>query len=90
LGDYYSSPVAAAGKICVASQPGVVVIYRAGDILEVLARNALDEPIVATPAVVEGTLYVRTASQLYAFRAKDDSVQPSPPAPPVPATSTSP
>lgn len=90
LGDYYCSPVAAAGKICVASQPGVVVIYRAGDILEVLARNALDEPIVATPAVVEGTLYVRTASQLYAFRAKDDSVQPRPPAPPVPATSTSP
>ncbi len=90
LGDYYSSPVAAAGKICVASQPGVVVVYRAGDTLEVLARNALDEPIVATPAVVGGTLYVRTATQLYAFRAKEDSVQSSPPAPPVPAAPTSP
>jgi len=67
LGDYYSSPVAAAGKICVASQPGVVVVYRAGDTLEVLARNALGEPILATPAIVEGSLYVRTRSQLYAF-----------------------
>ena len=67
LGDYYSSPVAAAGKICAASQPGVVVIYRASDTLEVLARNSLGEPILATPAIVDGHLYVRTKSQLYAF-----------------------
>ena len=67
LGDYYSSPVAAAGKICAASQQGVVVVYRAGDTLEVLARNSLDEPVLATPAIVEGRLYVRTQSQLYAF-----------------------
>lgn len=73
LGDYYSSPVAAAGKICVASQSGVVVVYRAGDTLEVLARNALNEPILATPAIVDGTLYVRTKSQLYAFRAAENS-----------------
>jgi hypothetical protein len=67
LGDYYSSPVAAAGKICVASQPGVVVVYRAGDTLEVLARNALDELVIATPAIADGRLYVRTRSHLYAF-----------------------
>jgi outer membrane protein assembly factor BamB len=71
LGDYYSSPVAAAGKICVASQSGVVVVYRAGDLLEVLARNSLDEPILATPAIMDGHLYMRTKSQLYAFG--DDS-----------------
>lgn len=67
LGDYYSSPVAAAGKICATSQSGVVVVYRAGDTLDVLARNALDEAVLATPAIVEGTLYVRTKSRLYAF-----------------------
>lgn len=67
LGDFYSSPVAAAGKICVASQAGVVVVYRAGETLEVLARNALNEPVLATPAILEGKLYVRTKSQLYAF-----------------------
>lgn len=67
LGDYYSSPVAAAGKICVASQPGVVVVYRAGDTLEILARNPLDELVIATPAIADGHLYVRTKSQLYAF-----------------------
>jgi hypothetical protein len=73
LGDYYSSPVAAGGKICVASQQGVMVVYRAGDTLEVLARNALGEPILATPAIADDTLYVRTASQLYAFRGGADT-----------------
>ncbi|MBI2947614.1 MAG: PQQ-binding-like beta-propeller repeat protein [Verrucomicrobia bacterium] len=67
LGDYYASPVAADGKICVASQPGVVVICRAGGDLEVLARNNLGEPILATPAIAENKLYVRTEAHLYAF-----------------------
>ena len=67
LGSYYSSPVAAAGKICVASQTGTVVVYRSGEKLEVLARNSLNEPILATPAIVDEKLYVRTKSALYAF-----------------------
>jgi outer membrane protein assembly factor BamB len=68
LGDYYTSPVAGGGRVCVASQPGLVVVFRAGDSLEVLARNNLGEPIMATPAIVEDTLYVRTKNHLYAFR----------------------
>jgi hypothetical protein len=68
IGDYYASPVAADGRICAVSQPGTAVIYRAGDTLEVLARNPLGEPVVATPAIVEGALLVRTRSRLYAFR----------------------
>ena len=67
LGDYYSSPVAASGKICMASQPGVVVVFQAGDTLQVLARNGLDEPIMATPAIVGNRLYLRTKAHLYAF-----------------------
>lgn len=67
LGDYYPSPVAAAGMICVTSQQGMVVVHRAGELLEVLARNSLDEPIFATPPIVDGNLYVRTKIRLYAF-----------------------
>jgi outer membrane protein assembly factor BamB len=67
LGDYYASPVAANGKICVASQPGTLVVIRAGDTLEVLARNNLGEEVLATPAIVGKTLYVRTAGGLYAL-----------------------
>jgi cysteine synthase len=69
-GDYYSSAVAAGEKILLASQKGIVLVIRAGDVLEVLARNDLGEQIFATPAIVDGTLYVRTASALHAFRSR--------------------
>ena len=67
LGDYYSSPVAADGKICVISQPGVAVIFQAGGKLEILARNRLEEPVIATPAIADGKLYVRARDHLFAF-----------------------
>ena len=66
-GNYYASPVAGDGKIYMASEPGVVAVLRAGDTLDVLARNDLGEPILATPAIVDGKLYVRTEGHLYAF-----------------------
>ena len=74
VGDYYASPVAAGGKICAAAQPGTVVIYKAGDSLDVLARNSLGEPIIATPAIAEGRLLVRTAAHLYCFGEADTSL----------------
>ena len=66
-GDYYSSAVAAAGNIYVASQNGVVVVLRAGEQFEVLARNELGEQIMATPAIVDGKIYLRTEKQFFAF-----------------------
>jgi outer membrane protein assembly factor BamB len=66
-GFYYASPMAADGKIYVASYNGVVVVFQAGEQCRVLARNALGEGIVASPALVNGTLYVRTEGHLYAF-----------------------
>jgi len=67
-GYYYSSPVAADDKVYIASAEGVVVVLDAsGDQLRVLARNQLDGPIMSTPALVEGKIYVRTEVHLYAF-----------------------
>ena len=43
----------------------------AGDELDVLARNDLDERIMAIPALVGGTIYVRTDEFLYAFESQD-------------------
>ncbi|MBI5383526.1 MAG: PQQ-binding-like beta-propeller repeat protein [Verrucomicrobia bacterium] len=67
LGDYYASPVAAGGKVFLCSQNGVVSVLAAGDTLQVLARNELKENILATPAIVENTIYVRTLGSLFAF-----------------------
>ena len=66
-GMYYSSPVGAGDYIYFASSQGVVTTVRAGDKLDVVSRNELGEPIFATPAVVEGKLYIRTAGVLFAF-----------------------
>jgi outer membrane protein assembly factor BamB len=66
-GYYYSSPVAADQKIYIASEEGVVVVLDAGEKLNVLATNTLDGAIMATPALAEGKIYVRTDSHLYAF-----------------------
>jgi outer membrane protein assembly factor BamB len=67
LGDYYASPVAADGRIYAASLNGAVVVFAAGDTLEVLARNNLGESVLATPAILEDKLYIRSATQLWAF-----------------------
>lgn len=67
-GPYYASPVAANGKIYLASGDGTVSVLAPGDEFKVAARNDLGEPIYATPAIAAGTLYVRTVGHLYAFR----------------------
>jgi outer membrane protein assembly factor BamB len=59
--------VAADNKIYIASADGVVVVLEAGEELKILARNELDGPILATPALVDGKIYLRTESHLYAF-----------------------
>ena len=67
---YYSSPVGADGKIFTASEDGHVSVIKAGADWEVVAVNDMDDPIHATPAPVDGRLYVRTKSALYCFGTK--------------------
>ena len=69
-GGYYASPVAAGGKVYVASDRGVISVLEAADRLKVLAQVDLIEPVMATPAIVDGKLYVRTQTQLIAFGEK--------------------
>jgi outer membrane protein assembly factor BamB len=66
-GSYFSSPVAADGKIYIGSRQGTLTIVSAGDSFKVLSRVELNEPIMATPALVEGKVYLRTEGHLYAF-----------------------
>jgi len=66
-GPCYASPVVGDGKIFAASGRGVVTVFAPGDDLEILARNDLGERIMATPALVEGRIYVRTEKHLFAF-----------------------
>lgn len=72
-GRYYASPVAANGNIYVVSlDDGTFTVLKAGaDKPEVVAENPkLDEKTSATPAIVDNTIYVRTANHLWAFAEK--------------------
>lgn len=67
-GDYYASAVTADGRVYVTSQRGSVVVLDAkADALRVLARNDLKASVFATPAIVDGVIYLRTDKQLFAF-----------------------
>ena len=67
LGHYWSSPVAADGRIFMVSEDGKVVVLRAAPEWEILAINNLDEDTFATPAILDGRIYVRTRVALYCF-----------------------
>jgi outer membrane protein assembly factor BamB len=64
-GDFHSSPVAIGGRIFGFSRQGDAIVLVADKEFKELARNSLDEPVVATPAVANGRLYVRTLETLY-------------------------
>jgi len=67
-GEYYASAVTVDDRVYVVSQRGVVsVLDAASDKLHVLARNDLKAPVFASPAIVDGVIYLRTDKLLYAF-----------------------
>jgi len=61
-----ASLVAADGKIYCPTEEGTVHVIKAGPTFEVLARNELGEPCLATPAISQGIMYFRTAGNLIA------------------------
>jgi outer membrane protein assembly factor BamB len=61
----YASPVAAGGRLYVTSRDGMTIVLRAGPTFEVLAINTLDDGFDASPAIVDGEIYLRGQQFLY-------------------------
>jgi len=71
LGSGYSaSPVAADGRIILSSEDGDMVVVTEGT-FSILASNPMGEPLMATPAIVDGTMYVRGQHHLFAVGTAD-------------------
>ncbi len=67
-GSYSASPVAADGRIMVASLAGKVTVFaEGGDAPKILHQADFKERIAATPALVGNNIYIRTPTTLYAF-----------------------
>jgi len=64
-GNYSASPLFAAGKIYLQSEEGVGTVLKPGRKFEVLARNDLKERSLASCAVDEGAIFIRTEKNLY-------------------------
>ena len=63
-GRYFGSPVCVDGKLYCITTDGDVVVLRAGPKYELLGVNPLGEKSHATPAVVNGRMFLRTFSHL--------------------------
>jgi len=64
---FSASPVAADGRIYVSSEDGEMIVIAAGREFKKIAVNSMGELIMATPAISDGVMYVRSASSLFAI-----------------------
>jgi outer membrane protein assembly factor BamB len=62
---FTASPWAYNGKIFALSEDGDTFVIQAGPDFKLLGKNPLNEMTLATPAVVQGSLILRTQSKLY-------------------------
>lgn len=76
-GTFTASPVAVNGKIYATTEEGQVYIFAAGPEYEELALHTLGEPLMATPAVSEGILFLRTPERLIALARKTNEAEDS-------------
>jgi len=65
---FSASPVASDGRIILSSEDGDMFVVRAGGQFSIAATNPMDEPLMATPAIVDRTMYVRGEHHLFAIK----------------------
>jgi outer membrane protein assembly factor BamB len=65
---FSASPIAARGQLYFASEDGEVLVIKAGPIYELLATNQMGEPLMATPAVTDGTILIRGQQNIFAVK----------------------
>lgn len=66
-GRFTASPLVVGEEILIVNEDGLATIFRAADQFEALGEHDLGEPILATPALVEGRIYCRSDAHLLCF-----------------------
>ena len=61
-------PWAYDGKVFCLDEEGDTFVVRAGQTFELLHVNSLEEMCMATPAIANGRLYIRTLGKLYCIQ----------------------
>lgn len=63
---FSASPVAADGRLYLSNEDGEVLVVAAGRKFELISTNTMGELLMATPALSDGVMYVRSAKSLFA------------------------
>jgi outer membrane protein assembly factor BamB len=69
-GVFSASPVAGGGHVYFLTENGDTVVVKAGRTPQIVGRNALGERVIASPAISNGRIYVRTDDHLVAIGGK--------------------
>ena len=64
---FSASPVGSDGKIFLSSEDGDVFVVKAGRRFSIIAQNSIGEPVMATPAISGGKLFVRGQHNVFAI-----------------------
>ena len=67
--EVFSSPVGGNGRVYLTSRDGTTMVIRHGPAFEVLSKNRLDDGFDASPALVDGEIFMRGYRYLYAIAA---------------------
>lgn len=67
-GSFTASPWAYDGKIFCLGEDGTTYVVKAGPDFTLLGKNTLGEVALATPAIADGRLFIRTVSGLYCIQ----------------------
>src|SRR6185369_6879674 len=70
---FSASPVAADGKLYLSSEDGDVFVVKAGRQYELISRNTMNQPLMATPALSNGMLILRGENTIYALGERKSS-----------------
>lgn len=68
-GVFSASPVAGGGHVYFVSENGDTVVVKAGRAPQVVARNAIGERAVASPAISNGQVFIRTDKHVFSIGA---------------------
>ena len=64
---FSASPVAADGRLYLPSEDGDVFVVKTGRQYELLSRNTMGQPLMASPALSQGMLIIRGEKAIYAL-----------------------
>jgi outer membrane protein assembly factor BamB len=67
---FSASPIASDGKLYISNEDGEILVIAAGRSFTHVATNSMGEMLMATPALSDGVMYVRSSKSLFAIGRK--------------------